>query len=208
MNNFEICQLEQSQISKAAEVAAKAFEDDPVFANLIPYGQASRSQILTQFMQVAIAYCAQYKSVHSTPDLQGIAAGLPLGEFSLKPLPLLKSIFQLHLYTLPFQVSWRHLGRWLRAAIAIEQAHQQDMGRSPHWYLAVMAVHPASQGQGLGSQLLKPILQRANNEALPCYLVTFTEQAVHFYEKNGFKVIRTQPLAANAPSFWTLKRDP
>jgi GNAT superfamily N-acetyltransferase len=117
-------------------------------------------------------------------------------------------ILKLQLYALPWQVGWSRLGRWLNALAVIEKAHQQDMGNLPHWYLGIMIVHPASQGKGFGSRLLQPVLQRSSDEGLPCYLVTFTEQAVRFYQKNGFEIVRHQKLESNAPLFWTLKRDP
>jgi ribosomal protein S18 acetylase RimI-like enzyme len=208
MNNLEICRLEQFQISTASEVAAKAFEDDPVFGYLTPNDRELRFQALTWLMRRVITYCSQYQHVYTTTNLQGIAAWLPPGEFSSHPLQLLQIILQLQLYALPLQVGWNRLGRWLSFLAATEEAHQQDMSNLPHWYLGIMVVHPASQGKGLGSQLLQPILQRARDESLPCYLVTFTEQAVRFYQKNGFAVVRTQKIESDAPLFWALKRDP
>jgi GNAT superfamily N-acetyltransferase len=43
------------------------------------------------------------------------------------------------------------------------------MGDQPHWYLEIMVVNPASQGQGVGSRLLQPILKQASEEGLACY---------------------------------------
>jgi GNAT superfamily N-acetyltransferase len=207
MNRFKIFQLEHAQTDIAAEVAAKAFENDPVFGYLLPKDQKLRFQALTRLMSRAIAYCVDHQCSYTTLDIQGIAAWVPPGGFSSHPLQLLKMLFQLQLYLLPSQVGWNRLGRWLSFLVATEVAHQQDMGGLPHWYLGIMVVHPALQGQGLGSQLLQPILQRASNEGLPCYLITFTEQAVQFYQKNGFEIVRHQKLASNAPPFWTLKRN-
>lgn len=208
MENFEICQLERFQISAASEVAAKAFEDDPVFAYLTPDDRELKFRALTWLTNRAIAYCAQHEYVYTTSNLQGIAAWLPPGEFSSNPLQLLQMVLQLQLYTLPSQVGWNRLGRWLRGLATIEAVHKKDMGNLPHWNLGIMVVHPAVQGKGLGSQLLRPILQRASDDGLPCHVVTFTEQAVCFYQKNGFKVAHNQKLESNGPQFWTLKRDP
>lgn len=117
-------------------------------------------------------------------------------------------VWQLQLYMLPMRVGWTRLGRWLNVLYKTEVAHQQDMGTAPCWYLGMMVVHPAKQGQGIGSRLLQPVLQRASDEGLPCYVVTFTEQAVRFYQKNGFEIACKQSFAPDAPSFWTLKRNP
>ncbi|MGL6343456.1 MAG: GNAT family N-acetyltransferase [Waterburya sp.] len=161
MNNFDVCQLDQFQIATASEVAAKAFGDDPVFNYLIPDDLELRFQALTWLTSKAITYCAEYKYVYTTSDLQGIAAWLPPGAFSSHPLQLLQMALQLQLYTLPLKVGWNRLGRWLNFLSATEQAHQEDMGDLPHWYLGIMVVHPRFQGQGVGSRLLQPILQQA-----------------------------------------------
>jgi GNAT superfamily N-acetyltransferase len=208
MKNVDICQLDRFQIATASEIAAKAFEDDPVFGYLTPDDQELRFQALMWLTSKAIAYCAQYQQVYTTSDLQGIAAWLPPGKFSSHPLQLLQIALQLQLYTLPLKVGWNRFGRWLKFLAATEQAHQQDMGDRPHWYLGIMVVNPKSQGQGVGSRLLQPILKQASEEGVACYLVTFTEQAVRFYRKNGFEVIRRQTFAPNSPTFWALKRNP
>ncbi|MGL4618150.1 MAG: GNAT family N-acetyltransferase [Chroococcidiopsis sp.] len=208
MNDFNICQLDLSQIAAASEIAAKAFEDDPVFRYSTPDDPELRFQALTWLASKAIAYCIQHKHVYTTSDLQGIAAWLPPGAFSSHPLQLLQMALQLQLYALPSKVGWNRLGRWLNFLSITEQAHQQDMGDLPHWYLGVMVVHPNFQGQGVGSRLLQPILQQASNEGLACYVITFTEQAVCFYQKNGFEIVRNQKTALNAPPFWALKRNP
>lgn len=208
MNDFNVCQLDRSQIATASEIAAKAFEDNPVFNYLIPDDLESRSQALTWLTSKAIAYCIQHKHIYTTSDLQGIAAWLPPGAFSSQPIQLLQMALQLQLYALPSKVGWNHLGQWLNFLSVTEQAHQQDMGDLPHWYLGIMVVHPSFQGKGVGSRLLQPILQRASDEGLACYLITFTEQAVCFYQKNGFEIVRNQKIAPNAPPFWALKFDP
>ncbi len=71
-----------------------------------------------------------------------------------------------------------------------------------------MVVNPKFQGQGIGSLLLQPILQQASEEGVACYVVTFTEQAVRSYRKNGFEVLRHATSAPYAPTFWALKRNP
>jgi ribosomal protein S18 acetylase RimI-like enzyme len=206
MNDFDIAPLQRSQIVNASEIAAKAFENDPVFGYLTPDDQELRLHALTWLTSKVIKHCIQYNDVYTTSGLQGVAAWLPPGHFSSSPLQLLRMVMQLQLYQSPFKFGWNRLGRWLACLSATEQAHQQDMGDQPHWYLAMMVVHPEFQGQGIGSKLLQPVLNQANHEGLPCYLVTFTEQAVRFYQKNGFQVVGERQFSRNSPTFWTLKR--
>ncbi len=208
MSSFDVRQLQQSQIADASGVAASAFESDPVFSYLTPDDSVLRFQALTWLTNGIMTYCIQYGHIYTTSALQGIAAWLPPGEFSSSLHQQLKILWQLQLYLLPMKVGWNRLGRWLNVLYTTEIAHQQDMGNAPCWYLGLMVVHPATQGQGIGSRLLQPILQRASDEGLPCYVVTFTGKAVRFYQKNGFEVAHEQKFAPDAPSFWTLKRNP
>jgi ribosomal protein S18 acetylase RimI-like enzyme len=57
-----------------------------------------------------------------------------------------------------------------------------------HWTLGPIAVDPAHRGQGFASQLIRPMLERADDEGVPVYLSTNTEENIALYEHFGFKV--------------------
>ncbi|WP_238549333.1 GNAT family N-acetyltransferase [Acaryochloris marina] len=209
MDHSNILQLRPSQIEEASELAAHALISDPVFSNLTPDDPELRFQALTWLTSRLMAYCIQYGYTYTTSDIQGVAVWLPpAGEVSSHWLQQIKMALQLKVYQLPVKVGWNRLARWLKVLSAIEKAQQQDMGESPYWDLGLMVVHPDSQGQGIGTRLLEPILLQASKEGLPCSVVTATELAVRFYQKNGFEITRKQQIAADAPSFWILKRHP
>jgi RimJ/RimL family protein N-acetyltransferase len=208
MKNYDVVRLKRSQIAHASEIAANAFADDPVFSYLMPTDKRSRWQALTWLTSKIIDYCTTCDRVYTTSDLGGVAAWLPPDRSSTNWLQLLQMAMQFQLYLFPLKCRWQRLEEWLACFRAIEQYHHQDMAGRPHWYLALMVVRPNSQGQGIGSALLQPVLDRASREGLPCYLVTFTDRAVRFYQKNGFEVLRNQKFSANSPLFWTLKREP
>ncbi|MEM9151544.1 MAG: GNAT family N-acetyltransferase [Cyanobacteria bacterium P01_F01_bin.3] len=209
MHRVNVLQLQPSQIDTASKIAANAFMADPVFSYLTPDDPKLKFQALTWLMSRLIYYCMQYGHTYTTSDLKGIAVWLPpSGEFSSSLFQQLKLALQLELYKLPVKVGWKRLKRWRHVFQTIDRTQRQDMGKSSYWELGLMAVHPDSQGQGIGTQLLKPILDRTSDEGLPCYVVTATEPAVNFYQKNGFEVLRNQRLGDHAPLFWALKRDP
>ncbi|MDJ0588835.1 MAG: GNAT family N-acetyltransferase [Pleurocapsa sp. MO_226.B13] len=206
MNDDRVVRLERSQIELASTIAAKAFADDPVFGYLTPEARQSRLKALTWLATNTLKYCYDCGHIYTTPDLKGIAAWLPPEKSSFTAIQELQLILRLRLYLLPFKCGWNKLGRWLSFLKVSEDYHERDMQTQPHWYLALMFVNPSYQSQGIGSALLKPILDRASDEKLPCYLVTFTEPAVNFYQKNGFEMIRKDRAAKDAPWFWNLKR--
>lgn len=69
-----------------------------------------------------------------------------------------------------------------------------------------LGVEPSRQGQGIGSWLIAPMLQRALSASLPCYLETMTELDVAFYRKNGFKVAREVDLIPGELHMWAMTR--
>jgi len=54
------------------------------------------------------------------------------------------------------------------------------------WYLSIVAVAPAAQGQGLGRKLLEPTIAKADRAGVTCYLETFSQRNLPFYQRLGF----------------------
>lgn len=203
MSTNVVC-LKQSQIDRASEVLASAFDKDPMFRYFTPKADGTRANALKWFCKTALRYSEPYNHIYTTAsDLKGIAAWVPPGHFPLSILRLL----QVGLYALPFNVDWSKLGQFIPFYFTIDEFHERDMPQ-PHWYLFMLGVAPTYQGQGIGGTLLQPILKQADSEGLPCYLETSTEQAVRFYQKHGFEVLRLGEFPGNAPRFWTMKREP
>ena len=64
------------------------------------------------------------------------------------------------------------------------------------------------QGQGIGSACMRPILERADAEAMPCYLESSCERNVPLYERNGFRVTEVVDLPDDGPAIWLMWRAP
>jgi GNAT superfamily N-acetyltransferase len=77
----------------------------------------------------------------------------------------------------------------------------------PHWYLGVLATHPARQREGLASAALEPVLDRADQSGLACCLETSTGANRRFYEHRGFVESADVPLPSGPPTWW-LQRPP
>jgi ribosomal protein S18 acetylase RimI-like enzyme len=76
-----------------------------------------------------------------------------------------------------------------------------------HWYLAVLGTDPASQGQGLGSAVLRPVLERCDAEGVGAYLESSKERNIDFYARHGFRVLSELRLL-RGPKVWPMWRDP
>ncbi len=61
--------------------------------------------------------------------------------------------------------------------------------REPHWYLPLIGVDPARQGQHLGDQLLTHGLARCDAGGSPAYLESSNPRNVAFYQRHGFEAL-------------------
>lgn len=80
----------------------------------------------------------------------------------------------------------------------------------PHadWHLATMGTLPARQRQGLGSGVLRPMLDRLDRDRQSARLETSTTGNVAFYERHGFEVVAELELPHGAPTTWLMHRRP
>ena len=98
-------------------------------------------------------------------------------------------------------------GRFGRFFEAIAPVHHELMP-GPHWYLAILAVDPASQGRGIGGALVRRGLQDAARDGLPAYLETATERNVAFYVGLGFSVVHDSVEPESGLRWWAFGRNP
>ena len=78
----------------------------------------------------------------------------------------------------------------------------------PHWYLQVIGVDPAYQGQGFSSRLLRPMLKRIDREQMPCALDTNIDKNVAIYRRFGFDVISQNKLPGTPVTSFLMLRKP
>jgi GNAT superfamily N-acetyltransferase len=59
----------------------------------------------------------------------------------------------------------------------------------PHWYLPLIGVDPARQGQGQGSALMHHALERCDRDHLPAYLESSNPRNISLYLRHGFEIL-------------------
>ncbi|NJM19939.1 MAG: GNAT family N-acetyltransferase [Richelia sp. SL_2_1] len=198
MNTQIIC-LEKTQINQATETLVDAFSKDPVVEYILPQLHSEKDKVSRNLWSATLRYAQPFNHIYTTPEIKGIAAWIPPKEYPLNFLKILQAGF----YKTPFLLGFRGLKKLLPLFNLFEKYHERDMDQ-PHWYLFALGVSSAYQGQGVGSLLIEPILKQASEENLPCYLETSTERAVRFYQRHGFKILRT---GEKPVQFWTMKRE-
>jgi GNAT superfamily N-acetyltransferase len=76
----------------------------------------------------------------------------------------------------------------------------------PHWYLPMIGVDPAKQGNGYGSALLKHALERCDREGKLAYRESSSPKSVPLYQRHGFELRGTIQVSASPPLFPMLRK--
>jgi ribosomal protein S18 acetylase RimI-like enzyme len=89
-------------------------------------------------------------------------------------------------------------------------AFMEQMDRShpaeSHWYLPMIGVDPASQGNGYGSALLKHALERCDGEGQLGYLEASSPKSIPLYQRHGFELAGTIQIGSSPPLFPMLRK--
>ncbi len=196
--------LDPAAKRRAAETLAQAFRDDPVYTFVFP-AIDDRLRYTARLAEALITSSLRYGEVYTTPDLTGVACWLRPGQTEFSFWQALRTGFPLQRAVMAFPKEARE--RMLSLVDYIDKLRRRTM-QGPFWYLTIIGVSPTSQGKGVGSALLQPVLQQADAAATPCYLETETESNVAFYEKRGFAVVTAEELPGHPLKLWTMVRQP
>lgn len=69
---------------------------------------------------------------------------------------------------------------------SIQQVTSHHRPRTPHFYLASMAIHPEYRNHGFGTALLSAVIQRAREAKQMIYLEASSQDNLRFYRRHGF----------------------
>ena len=189
---------ETTDVTPLSRALARAFYDDPVMSYLLP-NDAKREKRLNALFDIELRYVhLAHEEVYTTSDLAGGALWGPPDNWRTPPASIVRALPRM------FGALGTRIPMAMRFITAVEKVHP----RQPHWYLAVLGTQPESQGKGVGSALLQPVLQRCDREGLPAYLESSKEQNIPFYRRHGFEVTGTIDLPGGGPKVWPMWREP
>jgi GNAT superfamily N-acetyltransferase len=181
-----------------SDVLQAAFWDDPVTTWILP-DEGSRSRRLAGFFRVFLErHYLPMRTVWTTSAQSGGALWSPPGHWRVTPRELITALPVLA------RVGGRHAVRAVRLFDEVERRHPTV----PHWYLGVLGTNPPEQGRGVGSALLRPVLDRCDAEGTPAYLESSKESNIPFYGRHGFEVTGEIRASASGPTLWAMWRQP
>jgi GNAT superfamily N-acetyltransferase len=170
------------ELGRLAAVLARAFYDDPPMRWVIT-NDGRRRKLLERSFGLYLVGAAVWE----------LPAQWKVGV--LDQLRLLPSMAR---------INGRLLPRILRALAALESNHPVE----PHYYLPLVGVKPEWQGRGLGTALMRPIVERCDDEKMPAYLEATTPRNRALYERHGFEVTEQFSLGPASPPLWRMWRTP
>lgn len=179
-------------------VLAAAFADDPVWDHLVSPRANRPRRSAAWFEADARAQMRGHGQVLVDEEVRGVAIWSPPGRWK-------GTAGEAAAVALPSVRLFRsRLPRAMRLLGAMERAHPSE---PPHWFLALLGTDPAHQGSGVGSALIRAVVDRCDEQGLGAYLESSKEQNVAFYARHGFEVTDRFQFKGGPPS-WLMWRHP
>ncbi len=198
----ETIRLSHDQFEPARRTLGQAFETYPLMTYLLPESEG-HLRAVTSLYGSLLWDCLDWGEVYATSDLAGVACWLPPGKTS----PSLLRLIRTGMLKLPWLFGWTAFAG-LKAYGDLAHTLQNEHAGENHWYLSAIGVRPQDQGKGIARQLVAPILARADQESLPCYLDTHSETNVAIYRRLGFEVACESKLQGHPLPVWGMVRKP
>lgn len=188
-----------ADLDNVAAALADAFRDDPVFAWLIPPATPRRDEkMLTFFASMARSYLRRDKHVYVVGDGRAAALWSAPGAWTLPFSEMLRETPS------AIKAFGRNTFRAVRLQLQVESLHPKE---PKHWYLGYLGTRCDSQGEGLGSAMLREVLDAADAAHVPAYLESSNERNLTLYKRHGFEVVQEIRALDRGPSIWRMWRD-
>jgi len=198
----ELRKATAADIPDLAGVLARAFATDPFAGFLTKPGKHAEERATAGWSGLLRYNSDRLSHTYTTADRAGVALWLPPGRLDPPLVDRLRMI--------PSVLRWSGLRRLPtigRVLDTMERRHRALMPE-PHFYLLALGVDPARQGRGVGSALMRPVLDQCDRDRIPAYLETARERNLPLYERHGFRVVEELALPGTSVHGWLMRRDP
>lgn len=195
--------ISKSHVGTTSQVLSRAFHDDPLFTLFIPDIRKRRNK-LHHVMNTIVRYSVSCGEVYTTsPNFEGVSVWLPSDKVEMNFWRGLRSGGLSIILNLGLAATFKQLS----VSDLMCSVHKRLIS-SPHWYLYLLGVEPKLQGKGYASNLMKVMLNRADQEGFVCYLDNTNEKNLYMYQHYGFKVIEEYQVLESDVRLWAMLREP
>ena len=169
----EIVRAGEADIAMLARVIAEAFFPLAVCRWLIP-GEAARRAAFPGYFRLYVEHAIADGLVETTPDRAAAALWIPGTGPAAPPASYTGQLAA---------ITGQHLGNFLAFDEQLDRHHPAG---TFHEHLAILAVRPDRQGQGLGTALLDARHAVLDDQGIPAYLEASGERTRRIYLDRGY----------------------
>jgi GNAT superfamily N-acetyltransferase len=186
-----------SDLETVAEILTLAFAEDPVWGPTLQT-RSGRPEDMTDFWVLWVEGALRYQWVWLWNEGEATSLWIPPGGTEM-------SAEQEEEFG---RLATDRLGAEAAADLAAVMAtfDANHPHAEPHYYLSLLATHPAHRGRGVGMTLLSDNLARIDREGMPAYLESSNPANDHRYERLGFTPIGSFELPQGRPVVTTMWR--
>jgi GNAT superfamily N-acetyltransferase len=176
------------------QVIAEAFHD-LVPSRWLIADAAARRQVFPAYFAIFTGHALATGTVYTTPERTGAALWLPIGPDGPQPPPGYGEKLA--------EVTGRWVSRFLAFDAALDRHHRTGQA---HHHLAIMAVHPRHQRQGIGSALLAAHHATLDAAGLPAYLEASSNRSRALYLRHGYTDTGRPVQLSGGPALYPMWR--
>jgi len=189
-----------SRIDEVADVSDAAFIgcNDPI-GNFMFQNEPNHLLLKGRFFRSIVTSCSPKALRHAlSPDMEAVSIWFPPGmdhseDVDLDPLSTQD-------FVNPGTIEK------MQAVNDVIAALTEHLGQESQWYLHLVAVRPQFRGLRYSSLLIRPMLAKAEEENIPCTLITQSLENVRKYEHWGFKVVKEMPVSCSQEKFFSMRK--
>lgn len=175
-------QLKKEDLSKCAVVAAKAFETDPA-CNFLFESKLKYDALYEYFL---VVFKALYNKMYIFADSKDVNGFIIITQIKNSNLSLLDFLKAGGIKIILKQGLGIVLNSLNYESNCIE-IRDRIINRND-WHIFQFGVSPEKQGSGIGSKIIKPVLNWIEQQKVGCYLETHKKINVEIYKHLGFNI--------------------
>ena len=196
-----VFRIRTSQTKLLERVLAKAFYNDPRATYILPDARRRRAAVSWFFASVAIPASRHCGQAYTTVNIDGGALWIRFGnEFTI-----MRAVWA-PMASLLFDLDRSSIARWVNVIGYLELA-RRSLTDKPYWHLFTLGTNPSENETEIRARLIEPVLAEADLKRRFCYVETFQEKDLLFYQQQGFEIAGAGQIP-KGPSFWVLIRRP
>lgn len=201
----EIVALDPTRLDEATELCVRAFVDYPFLAALFPGSDDARAPLARIFYGRTLEDCLAHGHVDAAVEdgaVRAVAAWLPPGAY---PMSLRRTLRYTPMVGAVLRRWPTRVPKGVQALSRLERHHPAEPA---HWYLAVIAADRTHQRRGLGTRVIRPGLDLAEERGEDAFLETAKAENAAWYARLGFSVEVEAPCFDGGPPQWFMRRVP